>query len=35
MATPVVRVALSRCFFLGQWDWLYVGITLCVLGVWA
>ena len=31
--TPVVRVALSVIFFLVQRDWLYVGITLFVLGV--
>lgn len=31
--TPVVRVALSVFFFLIQRDWLYVGITLFVLGV--
>ncbi|HYB74048.1 MAG TPA: DUF1634 domain-containing protein [Candidatus Sulfotelmatobacter sp.] len=33
IATPVVRVALSVFFFLAQRDWLYVGITLLVLGV--
>lgn len=33
IATPVVRVALSVFFFLAQRDWLYVGITLFVLGV--
>ncbi len=33
IATPVVRVALSVLFFLGQEDWLYVGITLFVLAV--
>jgi uncharacterized membrane protein len=33
IATPVVRVALSVFFFLGQRDWLYVSITLFVLGV--
>lgn len=33
IATPVVRVALSVLFFLVQGDWLYVGITLFVLGV--
>lgn len=31
--TPIVRVALSVLFFLAQRDWLYVGITLFVLGV--
>jgi uncharacterized membrane protein len=33
IATPVVRVALSAVFFLAQKDWLYVGITVFVLGV--
>ncbi len=33
--TPVLRVALSVLFFLGQRDWLYVAITLFVLGVLA
>ncbi len=33
IATPVIRVALSVFFFLAQWDWLYVGITLFVLAV--
>jgi uncharacterized membrane protein len=33
IATPVVRVALSALFFAAQRDWLYVGITLFVLGV--
>ena len=33
IATPVVRVTLSVFFFLAQRDWLYVGITLFVLGV--
>ncbi len=33
IATPVARVALSVLFFLAQRDWLYVGITLLVLGV--
>lgn len=33
IATPVVRVALSVLFFLAHRDWLYVGITLFVLGV--
>lgn len=33
IATPVVRVALSVFFFLGQRDWLYTGITLFVLAV--
>ena len=33
IATPVVRVALSVFFFVFQGDWLYVGITLFVLGV--
>ncbi len=35
IATPIVRVALSVLFFLAQRDWLYVGITLFVLGVLA
>lgn len=33
IATPVVRVALSAVFFLAQRDWLFVGITVFVLGV--
>lgn len=33
IATPVARVALSVLFFLAQRDWVYVGITLLVLGV--
>ncbi len=33
IATPVIRVALSVVFFVVQEDWLYVGITLFVLGV--
>jgi len=33
IATPVMRVALSVFFFLGQRDWLYTGITLFVLAV--
>ena len=33
IGTPVLRVALSVLFFLAQRDWLYVAITLFVLGV--
>ncbi len=33
IATPVLRVALSVVFFLVERDWLYVGITVFVLGV--
>ncbi|HEY3358031.1 MAG TPA: DUF1634 domain-containing protein [Polyangia bacterium] len=33
VATPVVRVALSVAFFAAQRDWVYVVITLFVLGV--
>ena len=33
IATPILRVALSAFFFLGQRDWVYTGITLFVLAV--
>jgi uncharacterized membrane protein len=33
VATPVLRVALSAFGFLRERDWLYVGLTLFVLGV--
>jgi uncharacterized membrane protein len=33
LATPVVRVAFSAFAFARQRDWVYVGITLTVLGL--
>ena len=33
IATPIVRVAFSVAGFASERDWLYVGITLVVLGV--
>lgn len=35
IATPIARVALSVILFARQRDWLYVGITLLVLGLLA
>lgn len=33
LATPVARVLLSCVAFVLQRDWLYVGVTLVVLGI--
>ncbi len=33
IATPVARVAFCVCAFVLERDWLYVGLTLVVLGV--
>ncbi|MFI5338873.1 MAG: DUF1634 domain-containing protein [Candidatus Methylomirabilales bacterium] len=35
IATPVVRVALSVFFFLGQRDWLYVGSRCSCWASWS